>query len=226
MKSTPYEQQRRERGRAVFDELRRRGMLQKEPTEEHLDLLGDMAIYGDIQPAQDLQWIREACGYAEKVAGGAASRAERSLFWIRTAGVLLDIGGHYRASLELTSAAFGELPDVLAIRLTQTLVDAIRALAEALPEDELRYLEYRRHCECHPRQSAYRARLNKDGSIKPVSSKISGSRPQHESEDVLRGVLLRYGVDETRIAIEVAKRVLEPLRKVEAAAGPLCEATP
>ncbi len=228
MTRRPYDQDRRERGRALFDDLRRRGILNVKATDEQLDFFGDAAIYADIQAEQDLAWIRSALRYAERVGNGSAIPSEISLFWIRAGGVLLDVGAHYRTSLANAAKVFGGLPsDVHSIQLTRTLVDAITALAQALPEDELHYLEYRRHVECHPRQSAYRARLNKDGSLKRVKSNVSGTaRLQHESEDALRGVLTRYGVDETRIAIEIARRLVEPLRKVEIAARPLCEPMP
>ena len=52
---------------------------------------------------------------------------------------------------------------------------------------------------------------------------LGDERAQDESDDALRAVIVRHGGEE-RAAIALAKKVLDPLRGVEAAAGPLCEA--
>lgn len=46
---------------------------------------------------------------------------------------------------------------------------------------------------------------------------------QGETEDSLRTILFWYGVDEGQAAIEIAKKVVEPLRRVVEAARRPCE---
>lgn len=221
-----YEHERRERGRQMFEALRLRVVLQREPTDAELDQFGDQALYADVQAGQEMQWIRSAVHYAVRVAAGDATPADVSLFWIRVGGVFLDVRAKHQASLDFLRRTYGD--DIVrapAVAPFQALLDAISAVAAVLTEDELYYLEYRRHVECHPRQTAYRARLHKDGSLKEVQSKALGeARTQAESEDTLRRVLTRFGHDETRAAVEIATRLVVFLRAVEAAARPLNEA--
>ncbi len=219
----PCRDERRERSLAVVADLRRRGVEVRELTDDELHWLGDSVTYADIQAVQDMQWIRSARHFAGKLAETTPTYPEVSLFWIRLWGVVAEIGPRHRASLDSAEKHFGEVPDLAVFRLTDQLVCAIESVTRALSEDEVRYAEYRRHVECHPRQSHYRASLRKDGSLGPVRSRVLGDeRAQDESEDALRAVILRYG-DEEQAAIALAKKVLEPLRRVEAAAKPLCE---
>jgi len=218
-----YGKKRRAKGQALFDELRALGALTREPTEAELDRHGDGILYADVEAKQDLQWIRSALHYAERTGTDAATPSERALFWIRVGGVLLDIRKTYDGMMRQGEETWGDVSESRVHTMMQALLNAIDDLAGQLEEDELFYLEYRRHVECHPRQSAYRARLRKAGALGPVKSKALGAKyEQGEGEDMLHRVLQRYGIDEDAIAMDFAQRLLQPLRAVETAALPLC----
>ena len=218
-------------GKAIAREL---GIDGQARSDAELAWLADCVPHADIQGTQDLQWVQSAVRMAEVTAAGSASEGDRAIFWIRLLGVLTNLDKHYRALAEPPSrwgAAEKERmashPDFIALRQLLAALDDLRA---SLPEDELFYAEYRRHVESHPRQQLYRATLERPKAktgrkpfLKPVTSTLLGdAREQHESDDTLRAVLLRYGFDQTRLATSVATRVLEPLRAVEIALTPLC----
>jgi hypothetical protein len=151
------------------------------------------------------------------------------MFWIRFVGIFLNVAPHYETMRQSQIDLFGE--EVAAthpmFRLVREFTDATRALAGALPADELFYAEYRRHCECHPRQNHYRSRLGGDGRLLPVRSNILGDeRQQTDSETTLRQVIRRYELNEINAAKAIADKVLEPLGRVERAAKPLCSRMP
>jgi len=226
VKLPSYERERRERGRALFNWLRSKGVLLREPTDEQLAFFGDRMIFADIQPGQDLEWIRSAVYYTERVVDGSARPAETALFWIRVTGVFSDIADTYRTSLSASNRMSSGTSVSEVHAQLQTLVDAIASAVSVLPEDEVHYLEYRRNLECHPRQSKYRAQLGKDGNLRNRGSTIlPGVLTQADSEDTLRTVNLRYGTKE-HVAAAIARKLLEPLRKIETAARPLCEPSP
>lgn len=154
--------------------------------------------------------------YAERVAAGDATDSEDELFWIRVAGIVLDIRNRQTEQLKVFDMAFGAFVApprelVLARRFAETIDDLIAVL----PEDERHYLVYRRHCACHPIQSAYRTRLRKDGSLAEFRAPIdSTSMPQDVSEDMLRAVLRRYGRNEREVGRAIASKILPSLKLV------------
>ncbi|MCB9635965.1 MAG: hypothetical protein H6721_27970 [Sandaracinus sp.] len=215
---TNYKQQRRVAG----ENLLRSIITLKAPTEAEIEHFGDVAIYADVQSLQTFRWLQSAVFYAERVAAGNASDAEDELFWIRVAGVLLDIRKRQSEHLSFFDKVFGDqIATSRALEQTRRFVEAIDELIALLPEDERHYLVYRRHCACHPIQSAYRTRLRK-GSLADVRSpNDSASMPQDVSEDMLRAVLRRYGRDEREVGRAIAARVLHPLRIVARAGSSL-----
>lgn len=209
---TNYKQQRR----AAGENLLRSISTLKVPTDAELEHFGDVAIYGDPQSLQTFRWLQSAVLCAEGVAAGHASDAEYELFWIRAAGVVLDIRKQQSERIVFFDKVFEHsvaTPQVLV--QTRNFVEAIDEVIAVLPEDELHYLVYRRHCACHPVQSAYRTRLRKDGSLAEFRSPLdSASMPQDVSEDMLRAVLRRYGCDEREVGRAIAAKVLPSLELV------------
>jgi len=209
---TNYKQQRRAAGESLLRSI----STLRDPTEAELEHFGDVAIYGDVHALQTFRWLQGAVFYAERMAAGSASDSEDELFWIRVAGVVLDVRNQHAERLANFKKAFGDSvatpPD---LALTRRFVEAIDKLIAVLPEDERHYLVYRRHCACHPVQSAYRTRLRKDGSLADVRSPIdSTSMPQDVSEDMLRAVLRRYGRDEREVGRAIAAKILPSLKLV------------
>ena len=209
---TNYKQQRRAAGESLMRSI----SALEDPTEAQLEHFGDVAIYGDVHALQTFRWLQSAVFYAERVAAGNASDAEDELFWIRVAGVVLDIRKQQSEHIAKVDQAFGDAvataPQLAPYR---RFVSAIDEVITVLPEDERHYLVYRRHCACHPIQSAYRTRLRKDGSLAEFRSPIdSTSMPQDVSEDMLRAVLRRYRRDEREVGRAIAAKILPSLELV------------
>lgn len=209
---TNYKQQRRAAGERLLGSI----ATLKTPTEAETEHFGDVALYADVHAIQTYRWLQSAVFYAERVAAGNASDAEDELFWIRVAAVVLDVRNQHAERLANFKKVLGDaaatLPD---LALTRRFVEAIDELIAVLPEDERHYLVYRRHCACHPIQSAYRTRLRKDGSLAEFRSPIDSTlMPQDISEDMLRAVLRRYGRNEREVGRAIASKILPSLKLV------------
>ena len=107
------------------------------------------------------------------------------------------------------------------------IIECIDAMYAAFNEDELAYLEYRRHVECHPLQDGYKMKVS-DGKIIDRTRKLTRRLWTHEEEDAaLRRVFRRYGrifaagPDETPIAREFAARLTPILDRLGPALVPI-----
>ncbi|MDX2093698.1 MAG: hypothetical protein SFX73_38020 [Kofleriaceae bacterium] len=111
------------------------------------------------------------------------------------------------------------------VKLFARFADALDAAVGVLTEPEAHYLAYRRHVECHPRQDGYRLQMvgkQRDQLKDQVPSQVLGRSVSHQdSERMLRTVLLQHGIDESKIGPAIAPRLVEPMRRVLAAAVPL-----
>jgi len=169
---------------------------------------------GSVWGQQTLQWVRSAYLHALEVAtkGQEASAAVTGMFWIRVCGVFTDIRPAIAKHVESlsTMGAGPEQPESITSQLrglAQLCLERIDAVKAALTEDELVYLEYRRHVEAHPWQNSYELRLGKNGIID--TKEVFGERKSVDELNVLiRRLLLKYGVNEDAIAVELARRVV------------------
>lgn len=224
---TSYRDERRAIGRVLVDEMKLRVALNREPSDAELDYLGDILTFADVESLQESQWATAARHFAERVASGSGTREEISLFWIRFVGIFLDLAPRWRTWMKSAGERDGAMVAASPMfQMVESLLEATERLATAIPSDELFYAEYRRHVECHPRQTHYRARVTPNGLLDVTSKALGDARTQAESEDTLRRVLLRYDILEDKIAVSIAQRVVGPLRDVEAAVRRLTEPVP
>lgn len=209
-----------------IDDLYRRGVISRKPTDEERALFNDLHAYGDVESHQRMQWIASAVSLARRVAR-ESSPEETALFWVRACGVVVDLRAEHAASVAKLRVGLQHLfTDPAAAPLVskyETLARAFDAAVDVLADDEKIYLEYRRHVECHPLQSGYRVRRGKKGAIvQEVKSNLLGRNlPHQESQEMLRRVLLRHAIDEPAIARHFAARLEPRLSAIEVAARPL-----
>jgi hypothetical protein len=178
-------------------------------------------LFKDIQETarvvgpQTAQWLREAIRAATGVANG--NRDLIPVFWIRTYGIMHDIRDKVVSQIE-----FGE--SVGAPPVTQLPVrNAIDNLIAEFSDDELVYVQYRRHVECHPYQNSYKIRISQRGLKESVSHHlIDKQMTVTETTDTIRRVLNPPEVDEERIAFTFAKRAVPLLENVRAVSVPWC----
>jgi hypothetical protein len=104
---------------------------------------------GVLVPQQMLQWVGATLAVTERLAAEAdPDAAVASVFWIRLYGTLKDLAEVLSRHEMLTRAfAAPDSPDGAVLEGVMSLLAQLRA---ELSEEELVYLQYRRHVECHP----------------------------------------------------------------------------
>lgn len=138
-----------------------------------------------------------------------------SVFWTRLLGIFVDLQSRYRE----TFAVAGIDPATHAATPTSVLewtietYRAIEALRGVFTEDELIYIDYRRHAEGHPKQHAYAISLNNRGQIREGRRlEILGGRelPISDVQDTIRRVESAHGSIHAA-AVAFAGRIAAPL---------------
>lgn len=176
---------------------------------------------------QCADWIRDFGRITRMVAAG--DRNVIPIFWIRAYGILADIAEMVDDSLKVMNEQLAllrrgaaDLPStVLAEELgaVTRVRRAIKAIAAAFNDDELAYLQYRRHVECHPLQNAYRLQLKREELRDTVHHRLLGRvMTVDETEAVFIRLLRKYKLNEDNIAIDFAGRALNLIAELEAAA--------
>lgn len=188
--------------------------------------------YEDIPAYQITQWVSRTRYYTHLVAAGNVRPEIVSVFWTGVYGVMVDVRRHVddlRATLislnEPVLKRFGL--DASQIRYLDAIVESIDRLHGAFDQDELEYLEYRRHVECHPLQHAYEITV-RNGAIIDRTRKLTNRAWSFEDEDAaVRRVLRKHGrmfpsgPDETPIARVFAERVDQLLPPLEESLCPI-----
>jgi hypothetical protein len=170
-------------------------------------------------------WVSETLHAAERVAGvGMGDGVEvLPLFWIRLYGVLTDVADFVSLSLGVTVEQAGDglcmFPLAREQRALSPLPMAMEQLRALLDEDDLLYVEYRRHVECEPFQTKYRARRGRHGTGHVPSVLLDG-RPVtiEQAEAAFERLFLRHAASEDRIGVELARRLIPALRALDTAA--------
>jgi len=109
-------------------------------------------------------WVRELDRTARTLAthGKAAGPNTMTAFWIKLCGTLVEAGRYYDDMIglmnPLSPTSSQNVKDVHAVRAV------ITAMRDALTEDQLIWLHYRRDVECHVWQTLYDLRA-KDGKV-------------------------------------------------------------
>ena len=89
------------------------------------------------------------------------------MFWISVYGILVDIRDSVEERLRFLSGFGAPVPRAVAAALpsAQGLKAAMEGLQRTLGDDEVIYLAYRRHVECHPFQHGFRLRRDRTGAL-------------------------------------------------------------
>ncbi len=176
--------------------------------------LGSLAG-ADLPHTQIVAWTSDARRIAELAAAGAVEALP--VFWIRLYGVLKDIADlieltmdHFDPSCAFPLARLG--PDASALHR------AIEALAAVYTADELLYIEYRRHLECHPLQRYRSQRSKLRSSTRTLSAVAAGQALTIDGAAAVSSELLsNLASSEAQIGAEFARRAVAHLRELEAA---------
>jgi hypothetical protein len=175
----------------------------------------DIRDHADIMAPQMAGWIRDAVRVSRQVAFGNTDLIP--VFWIRLYGVLADIGDKVGGQIEMVIAAG------VPLRELGPLNQALMALVAVFTKDELIFLQYLRHVQCHPLQDAYRLKLTAKGLKDEVKHRLLGdTKTLEETNAAIRRVHRRFGIDEDAIAADFAKRSYERLAQFQAASFAWC----
>lgn len=102
--------------------------------------------YGPTYAARMLHWTNHTDALVGPVASSTASYEQVAMFVVRLAGIVGDLRARFRSPV----AGSHFLAEMRA-----KLIDSINALHGQLTEDELLWLELRRHEQCHPALDGY-----------------------------------------------------------------------
>jgi hypothetical protein len=188
--------------------------------------------YGDIVAQQILEWTSRARRCTASVASGDLHPDIIAVFWISIYGLMTDVREHVvkqRETLtntaETTLGAFG-LSRSIASDIRR-IVDRIDAIYTTFNEDELAYIEYRRHVECHPLQRGSEIAIQ-DGTIIDRPRRLTKRSWTYEDEDAaLRRVIRTHGKirmtgpEEAPIAQLFARRLAPLVGLIDEALGPI-----
>ncbi|MDB4991122.1 MAG: hypothetical protein JWN04_6300 [Myxococcaceae bacterium] len=165
-------------------------------------------------------WVAETLLIAERAAAGSPEAL--SLFWIRLYGVLTDVADFVALTLDDAQAHDGLCMFPLARGRSDAspLPMAMARVKSLFDDDELLYLEYRRHAECDPFQTRYRTR-RRPGAAAQVPSALLDGRPVsvEVAETAYLRLLTKFDFDEQRLGVELARRSVSALRALHLAAG-------
>lgn len=127
------------------------------PTDD--EMRANVATWRGIVPTQHSNWADSLVYVTEVINREGPTPSHVTTFWVRLWGVLADLGDFY------SEPSQASLPSL-----------AIGQLRSALTEDELIWIEYIRHTECHPVQDAYWFQTKKGKPRIEISLRVLGGR--------------------------------------------------
>jgi hypothetical protein len=199
--------------------VRLEGLGTEPPRQEVLDFLNGKQEDHRIESRQLRNWVSDLAHVTTRIGAGDSTdpTALESVFWIRLAGVLIEIPKKYRKAVELFGKHSPHPKSDLGLMFA--LFAAIEALRARFDEDELLWIEYRRHVDAHVLQSAYSPQWakSKDAPTSERLSQILGrSLSLAEWDAKLDRVFRRY-LSEPAMAKDFARRALDSILEVEQA---------
>lgn len=194
------------------------------PLGEISRLLEDMSKHAELDVLLADRWISSLQNQSKALLRGGAS-PEASLFWIRLHGAIAELPLTFVKSAELLSHAppslFQQMHSTASGSHAATTLGlrwrvhmAATELASPLDENELIYLEWRRHVEAHLLQGAYRLRLRvgKNALLETLEIKVLGIRKSTvEIWEAIRMVQQKSGVDDRQVAEHFARKLARPI---------------
>jgi hypothetical protein len=196
----------------------------KEVSTERLDqYLARMANFAVSYRGRMLHFLASAERTAGLVASGTSSFEARAIFVIRLAGIASDLRRRFREPIldeaERAQAAF-------AVRHREECRDrvvvAIATLYAKLSEDELLWIELRRHEQCHPILDGYKPKLSDAENWESFRSTILDGKTLELREISERcGKLEEAAGGFDQLALQLATRVFFDVSAVHNAMIPL-----
>lgn len=161
----------------------------------------------DIADREMHEWVKQLVYLIRRVAEGKGEYSENVLFWVRLYGFFDDIRS---------------LVDPKKADSPQDLRDLLQEMLEVFSVDERLYLHYRRDKESHPRLRSWE--IDAKSTQRWITSRAWTGQEAHEA--IVR-VLHKHsaiyetdaytmpGLDESRIAVAMASKLVPKLEKIE-----------
>lgn len=193
-------------------------------SDEQLRFMNESAErrQNDLDARLKCQWVENLEQVVQTLLreGDAAPWPFMGMFWVRLYGVLADLRSEQVAFFRflgvdpLTHVAnAGSL-----LELGVETARRIEGVRQSLTEDELIYVDYRRHTESHPTQSAYNVRWSKKAGAVADRHRVHALDREFsvaELDLAVRRVLAAHA-NEPAIAVALARKVEQPLRALVA----------
>ncbi|MBC7461404.1 MAG: hypothetical protein H7287_08580 [Thermoleophilia bacterium] len=171
-----------------------------------------------------LHWLASADHVTGRVASGASIYEEQAVFVVRLAGILSDLRRRFGGPSSLTpeQLAEGGYREQLREEHRAKVVAAIAALHARLTEDELLWLELRRHEQSHPWLDGYRPKASHGDRWDQWESAMLDKRvlPLDEVIDRCAALESAHG-DFVSVAVSIARKVFQHVGAVQLTMIPL-----
>lgn len=194
------------------------------PSQSQIDYLNEIREGRAVQSQIQLAWTADLVTTIQRLVTGTStdSAALRVVLFLRLHGLFVDFTAHYRVAASIVQGA--TLPPTSDGASLRNVLESIDRMRETLSEDELLYLEYRRHVDAHIWQNSYDLQWNKKQAAAEVRFDSKVTRKNYNRRDLnsrISGVIQRYG-DEHAIADDFAKRLESTAGQVLAAMYKFC----
>jgi hypothetical protein len=137
------------------------------------EFFAQMPAYLEPHGERLFMWVAVAESVTAKVAACATTMIEEEIvFIVRLSGVLSDLRGRFSGPTPADIMAHADARALLREEHRMRVVDAIAGAYAALDEDELLWLEFRRHEQSHPILDGYRPKANDGDRWDKWESKI------------------------------------------------------
>lgn len=167
-------------------------------------------------------WLASADHLTGRVASGNAIYEEQALFVVRLAGMVIDLRKRFRTPTPSDQLVEGGAIAEMRERHRDKVDSSIAALYAQLSEDELLWLELRRHEQSHPFLEGYRPKATHGDNWDKWESKILDKRVLPLEEVFDRCAKLEAAQGEfAGVAVSIARKVFQHVGAVQLAMAPL-----
>jgi hypothetical protein len=193
--------------------------LSPQRKDEVFEALGRLApMYRD----RILHWLAHADRVSGAVAAGGSTYEQQALFVVRLAGIVSDLRRRFRGPGVAALAAEHGLDVSFTDELRAKLNRAIEALYAALTEDELLWLELRRHEQCHPVLDGYRPDVSAADDWNHRTSTMLDGKEISLDETIARCATLEHAAGGfVGVAELIARKTWRHVGQVQLAMTPL-----
>lgn len=205
---------KRDFGDGIWEALERAEGLNH---DEKTAVYEDISTWGEVVPQIRLQWVETLVRVVGELCDdGNAHRDTYARFWIHLYGVLTEVHSFFHGSVyDIATKEIPEHQRTDVLRVFLMVSSSLESLRGRFEQDELIYLEYKRHSHAHVEQKNYRVRVTKkkggipDGLRDELTLPIlDGKKMSLESVDAALVAVIEAGNrDEMAIARTFANRI-------------------